>query len=391
MRIDTKIDEIGKAAALCLRCNVCTYGEWPENLSLCPMYSRDKIYTSSPGGLMYLVRALLENKIEYTPDLSRLAYGCINCRACDDICEIVPIPEPHVVPTEIVRLLRYELVKRDLISNRLIRKLFKEIKREGGVGKKKIEIKIPEGMKNKKSKNILFIEGSYPQGQKQIYRSALKVLQKIGLDIYVLRDEGSCGADLYDLGFIDELKGLLERKFELINLLADKNLIFIDPHTQEFVLRNWQQYVRTDKKLVGKHLSEVVLSVLKRSKIRIRNVGKIAVSYHDPCLLGRGLGIYEFPRKLITFFKGVTLLEMERNRKNSYCCGSGDGTRGKAFPKYSEWVARERFEEFKKTGADVLITSCPYCKDMFEKILESKEKAEVKDLIEFVNERIDFN
>ena len=389
MRLDTKIDQVGKSTALCLKCNMCTYGEWPENYSLCPMYARDKIFTSSPGGLMYLVRALLENKMEYTPDLFNPAYGCINCRACDDICEIVPIPEPHVVPTEIIRLLRHELVKRGLISNGKIKKLYKEIKRERDFSKKKIENKIPEGMKNKKSRNILFIEVSYPEGQNQIYRSALEVLEKIGLDVYVLRDEESCGADLYDLGFIDEVRGLLEGKSEWINQLADKNLIFIDPHTQEFVLKNWQQYVRTDKKLAGKHLSEVVLSVLKRSKARTRNAGKIAVSYHDPCILGRGLGIYEAPRKLITFFKGVTLLEMERNRKNSYCCGAGDGTRGKAFPEYSEWVARERFEEFKETGADILITSCPYCKDMFQKILESKEKTKVKDLIEFVNERID--
>jgi Fe-S oxidoreductase len=368
---------------------MCTYGEWPENYSLCPMYARDKVFTSSSGGLMYLVRALLENKTEYTSEYFDLVYSCINCRACDDICEIIPIPSPHVTPTEIIRLLRHELVKRGLISNGLIKKLYKEIKRERDFSKKKIENKIPEGMKNKNSRNILFIEGSYPDGQKQIYSSALEVLQKIGLDVYVHRDEGSCGADLYDLGFIDELKILLERKSELINQLAGKNLIFIDPHTQEFVLRNWQQYVKNGKRLVGKHLSEVILRVLKRSKIRTKNIEKVAVSYHDPCILGRGLGIYEAPRKLIRFFKGVTLFELKRNRRNSYCCGAGDGTRGKAFPDYSEWIARERLEEFKETGADVLITSCPYCKDMFQRVLPPKQKRKVKDLIEFVNERID--
>lgn len=389
MRLDTKIDQVGKSAALCLKCNMCTYGEWPENYSLCPMYAKDKIYTSSPGGLMYLVRAFLEKKTEFTQSFFNPAYACMNCRACDDICEIVPIPEPHVVPTEIIRLLRHALVKRGLISNGLIKKLYKEIKRKGDFSKKKIEIRIPEGMKNKKSRNILFIEGSYSEGQKQIYTSALEVLQKIGLDVYVHREEGTCGADLYDLGFMDELKILLERKSERINQLIGKNLIFVDPHTQDFVLRNWQPYVKTDKKLAGKHLSEVILGVLKRSKIRTKYIEKVAVSYHDPCILGRGLGIYEAPRELITFFKGVTLLELRRNRRNSYCCGAGDGTRGKAFPKYSEWVARERFEEFKETGADILITSCPYCKDMFQKILGSTEKTKVKDLFEFVNERID--
>ena len=388
MRLDTQIEELGKSVSLCLKCNMCTYGEWPQNYSLCPMYARDKIYTSSPGGLMYLVRALLEKKTKYTEGLFDAAYGCMNCRACDDICEIIPIPEPHVVPTEIIRLLRHELVKRDMISNGLVRKLYKEIKREGSSGKRKIEIKIPESMKNKNSRNILFMDGSYPENQKQIYTSALEVLQKIGLDVFVHREVGTCCADLYDLGFIDELKILLRKKSELMSQFIDKNLIFIDPHAQEFVLRNWRPYVKPGERLVGKHFSEVILEVLKRSKIKTKSKEKVTVSYHDPCILGRGLGIYEAPRKLITHFKGVTLLELRRNRRNSYCCGAGDGTRGKAFRKYSEWVARERFEEFRETRADILITACPYCKEMFERILKPGDKTKLMDLIEFVNERI---
>lgn len=338
---------------------------------------------------MYLVRALLEKKAEYNRGFFDTAYSCLNCRACDDICEIIPIPEPHVVPTEVIRLLRYELVRRNLIPNGLIKKLYREIKKEGSSSRRKIEIEIPESMKNKNSRNILFMDGSYPVGQKQIYNSAIEVLQKIGLDVHVHQEEGTCGADLYDLGFMDELKILLGKKSQLMSQFTDKNLIFIDPHTQEFVLKNWQPYVKPRKRLTGKHLSEVILEVMKRSKVRMMSKERVSVSYHDPCILGRGLGIYEAPRELITSFKGVTLVELGRNRRNSYCCGAGDGTRGEAFPEYSEWVARERFEEFKETGADILITSCPYCKDMFQKILGSKEKTKVIDLIEFVNERID--
>jgi len=389
MKLNTQIDEVARSASLCLKCNMCTYGEWPENYPLCPLYIRDKIYTSSPGGLIYLVRALLENKMEYTSDLSNLSYLCINCRACDDICEIIPIPAPHVRPTEIIRLLRHELVKRSLISNDFIKKMHEMVKKEGGFGKQQIDIKIPENMKNEDSKDILFIEGQYPKGQEQIYEVALKVLQKIGLDVYVYRDEGSCGADLYDLGFFNELKILLEKKSELINKIVGENVIFIDPHTQEFVLKYWQQCVKTDKKMKGKHLSEIILEALKGSKIKAKKMEKVIVSYHDPCVLGRGLGIYDTPRNLVTFFEGVTLLEMKRNRRNSYCCGAGDGTRGKAFPEFSEWVAQERFEEFKETGADILITACPYCKEMFQRVVPTKEKTKVQDLFEFVNERIE--
>jgi len=389
MKLSTRINALGRSVASCLKCNLCTYGEWPENYPLCPLYVRDRTFTSSAGGFMYIARALLEDKMEYNSGLFPLAYSCINCRSCDDICEIIPIAPPHAHPTEIIRLLRHELVKRDFIPNGFIKEMYQTVKKNGDIGKSKIDIKIPEGMKNEDSRNILFIEGYYPKSQKQIYDSAIEVLQKIGFDVYVYSDEGSCGANLYDLGFIDELAVLLERKSQLINKMAGKNLIFIDPHTQEFVLKHWQQYVNTDKKMRGKHLIEVILNILKRSKIKKRKMEKVTISYHDPCILGRGLGIYDAPRKLIRSFEGVSLVEMKRNRRNSYCCGGGDGTRGKAFPEYSAWVARGRIEDFRETGADILITACPYCKEMFQNILRPREKTRVKDLVEFVNERIE--
>lgn len=389
MKLDTQIDEVGRSVSLCLRCNVCTYGEWPENYPLCPFYAHNRTFASSPGGLMYLVRALLENRTKYTSDLFDSAYSCTNCRACDDICEIIPIPVPHVKPTEIIRLLRHELVKRDLFSNEFVRKLYETIKKNGDVGRQRISITIPENMKNEDSQNILFVEGIYSEEQKQIYNSALEILQKIGLDVYIYQDGGSSGADLYDLGFIDELRILLEQKSELINKIGEKRLIFIDPHTQEFILGNWHQYLRTGRKIIGKHLNQLILDIIKESRLKTKNTSEVTVSYHDPCVLGRGLGIYDAPRELIKSFEGVTLREMKRNRRNSYCCGAGDGTRGKALPEYSERIASERCEEFKETGADILITSCPYCKEMFQKVLTTKEKAKVKDLIEFVNERIE--
>jgi len=387
MKLNTTINETSKSVSLCLRCNMCTYGEWPENYPLCPMYSSEKIFTLSPGGLMYLVRALIENKIGYNLDLFKPSFMCINCRACDKICEIIPIPKPHLLPTEIIRLLRYGLVKQGLIPNIFIKKLYREIvKRNSNL--EKMEIKIPEEIKNKKLKYILFVEESYPERQKPTFRSTLEVFKKIGVEVYVFIDQWGSGADLYDLGFIDELRSLLEKKSELINHLAGKNLIFIDPHTQEFVLKNWQQYVKNGKKLMGQHLSEVILSLFKKFRVKTGNGRKVTVSYHDPCILGRGLGIYDPPRELLTFFKGVTLLELTRNRKNSYCCGAGDGTRGNAFPEYSKWIARERIEEFRETKADILITSCSYCKDMFKKVLPPKQRGKVKDLIEFVDEMI---
>ena len=53
----------------------------------------------------------------------------------------------------------------------------------------------------------------------------------------------------------------------------------------------------------------------------------------------------------------------------------------------SKDTARERIEEFKAAGADVLITACAYCKDNFQKVMPEKDRSRVKDLTNFLNER----
>jgi len=82
---------------------------------------------------------------------------------------------------------------------------------------------------------------------------------------------------------------------------------------------------------------------------------------------------------------GVELKEMDGNRDSSLCCGSR--ALGKYHPEFSKETAKKGIEKFKETGADILITACPYCKQAFQGALPDKEKGKVMDLIEFVDER----
>jgi Fe-S oxidoreductase len=97
------------------------------------------------------------------------------------------------------------------------------------------------------------------------------------------------------------------------------------------------------------------------------------------------MGIYDAPRQVLGELKGVKLIEMARNRANSFCCGAR--ALGNYYPKMSEATARERMQEFKDCGAEVLVTACQYCKERFQKVLPAAEKGKVKDLLELVDER----
>ena len=78
-------------------------------------------------------------------------------------------------------------------------------------------------------------------------------------------------------------------------------------------------------------------------------------------------GVYEAPRNIIKSIPGVKLAEMERIREYSWCCGAGAGC-GETAPEFSKWTASERLDEAASTGADFLITACPWCKNNFDSV-----------------------
>jgi len=110
------------------------------------------------------------------------------------------------------------------------------------------------------------------------------------------------------------------------------------------------------------------------------------ITYHDPCYLGRHNDIYEEPRAVLKAIPGAEFVEMERNRKDSYCCGGGGGKI------WMEVKAGERLSDFRvqealETGAEVLVVACPYCLTNFEdsrKVLNAEDKIQVMDLVELV-------
>ena len=111
------------------------------------------------------------------------------------------------------------------------------------------------------------------------------------------------------------------------------------------------------------------------------------VTYHDPCYLGRHNKVYMPPRELITSVPGVNLVEMDRNREKSFCCGAGGGrmfmeeTIGKR-------INIARTEQALETRAGVIASSCPFCMTMMTDGVKSKEmldKVKVMDIAELVD------
>jgi Fe-S oxidoreductase len=165
------------------------------------------------------------------------------------------------------------------------------------------------------------------------------------------------------------------------------------------------------------HISEYVSRLLEDGKLKLRKKLNLSVTYHDPCRLGRlgepwihwtgkkipgdrfvfdppktyrrgTNGVYEPPRDVLKSIPGVKLTEMTRIKEYSWCCGAGGGVI-ESNPAFARWTAQERIDEAMSTGAQALVTACPWCEKIFsEAIKESGANLEVYDIVELIEKAV---
>ncbi|MBU2647936.1 4Fe-4S dicluster domain-containing protein [bacterium] len=93
--------------------------------------------------------------------------------------------------------------------------------------------------------------------------------------------------------------------------------------------------------------------------------------FHDPCYLGRYQGIYEAPRQLLKGVPGLKTVEMEHSARDSFCCGGGGGHFWMDI-REGERLNVMRIEQARKTGADTIVTACPFCHHMLDDAIKLK-------------------
>lgn len=209
--------------------------------------------------------------------------------------------------------------------------------------------------------------------------SLAKLLQRAGEDFAVLGEsESCCGLYAKDLGFRREYYRLEEENSALVGKTGIKRIVTACASCH----RIWKGYPKAA--LAGveiRHGVEQLEKLVREGRLTFSPVARTKVTYHDPCHLGRGCGIYEPPRNLLRSVPGVELVEMRRNRRWSWCCGGGGGV-PEAFPELARWNAEDRLREARETGAEVLLTTSALCLRSFA--LGEGSHIKVQDLFEFL-------
>jgi Fe-S oxidoreductase len=342
----------------------------------------------------------------------------MTCGSCDVSCKVCRY---NLEPLEMVRELKFRLVQdgQGLDAHKsVIESLNKEqntvLQPKAERGEWADGLDVPR-LSSEKAE-VLFHAGcrfSYDEDLQESARAAVLLLKNAGVDVGILGErEMCCGGRVYSMGYKDEFARFAQANMQTWARAGVKTVVTSCADGYHAFKRLYPQLGSQVEVL---HTVEFIDRLVKEGKLTFRSEVPITVTYHDPCHLGRqgepyvpwdgvekkiksqiivyepkrpryngAWGVYDPPREILRSIPGVELVEMERIREYSWCCGAGGGVR-EAYPEFSMWTASERIAEAKATGAEALVSACPWCERNFiDAISALGDTMQVYDVVELV-------
>ncbi len=369
----------------CMRCGRCQ--------DACPATNSGT--TLSPMFLMQNLRKTLDESFDFVgrqknDDVLLLdtvldmeaVWACTTCRACMEMCPV------YIEQMEIIGEMRRGIVEsgeappdiRDFLTN------VQKQKNPWGEAKYKRDA-WAKGLDVPHAKNTEFewlwwvgCGHAFDSRNQEVAKKLVRILNEIGISYATVgREEGCCGNDVRRVGEEGLFQLLQEENMTLFEKYGVEKVFATSPHCYNTFKNEYEGFE-------ARFVLELILDAIKDGRLKLRHPVNRRVTFHDPCFLGRYNGMYDVPREILKAIPGLELVEMRRNRENSFCCGGGGGNLVREYPG-NDRPNNIRAREAGETNADVLAVACPFCMIMLEdgvKMEKLDEKLKVMDVIELV-------
>jgi Fe-S oxidoreductase len=322
------------------------------------------------------------------------AWACTTCNACIEVCPVGNEQMLHIIDVRRERVLTAAEFPKGLQNT------FNHMERAGNpwgmaaeerlAWAKDLPFAVPTLEQNPEPEILYWVGCAVafdPRAQK-IARSLAAILNSADLNWAVIGKEEKCTGDTARRTGNEYLfTQMAEENINALKEIKPKTIVTTCPHCFHTIANEYPQF---GGDFTVKHHSEFIDELIRSGKLRLESAANGAVTYHDPCYLGRHNGIFDQPRALIRS-TGAHITEPSRNRSNSFCCGAGGGQFWKEEEKGKERVSTNRYRELKQTGAKTVATGCPFCMRMLteETAKEEPESAmQVMDIAELVAARL---
>ncbi|MGB3703621.1 MAG: heterodisulfide reductase-related iron-sulfur binding cluster [Anaerolineales bacterium] len=377
----------------CTRCGRCQ--------DVCPAYTSG--FSLSPRDIMIKLDSHMWHpsngrRMQGDAIAAEELWACTSCGACVNIC---PVFNDQL--SSIIDMRRYLVLEGDVDPQ--LQDALANLGRYGNsFGKsdrmrakwtKSFQTKIKDA--RREEVEYLWFVGDYASYHASMTdKTALlaQLFQNLDINFGLLYDaEMNSGNDVRRVGEEGLYEMLSEKNLVALSKSNFKTIVTSDPHSYNTLKNEYSENGKDRYDVL--HYSQLLDQLISSNRLKITNKIDLTVTYHDPCYLGRYNDEYDAPRRVIEAL-GCQLVEMPRNRENTFCCGAGGGRIWMEDPpEVSERPAESRVKEAAALpGVSTLVVTCPKDLVMFQDAVKTagiEDKLVVKDLIELIVEAVEMH
>jgi Fe-S oxidoreductase len=356
-----KATEHAKALAYCAYCPKLCHAS-------CPVSEATARETYSPWGKQSILFEVQRSIIPMTEEYASVFYACLECHRCRTWCEHgVDVPaslrtgragafDAGVTPSA-VQAMHARFAERETLARKVLEKKF-PLAMHGGSRKLALMPGCVTALRDLKS-----------------VESAMMILQHLAGEEFGVLSRQCCGLPLLHAGDMDGFKVAARGVAEALR--DTKTVVVMDPGCAVTMTTHYQE--------AGIELAPRVITFPQfaadyighfRSRIELAQ----PVVYHDPCHLGRDLGVFSEPRDILMKIVAGGIREIHHSREESLCCGGG-GALPETMPGAAETIAGRLAASIRRSGATSVVTACPTCKSMISRAGPGLEVRDIADLM----------
>ncbi len=321
-------------------------------------------------------------------------WGCTTCGACMQVC---PVQDEQML--DIIDIRRERVMMAGEFPKQL-QTAFNGMERQGnpwGISAdKRMEwadgLNVPTIDQNP-NPDVLYWVGcaaTYDPSAQKVSRSFVQLLQAAKVNFAVLGKKESCTGDTARRSGNEYLyQELASKNVATLNAVQPKLIVATCPHCMNMI---GNEYPQLGGNYTVMHHTTYLEQLVSDKLLEMADFSHGSITYHDPCYLGRHNGVYDAPRANLKTM-GFEILELERNREKSFCCGAGGAQFWKEEEHGTERISDNRMREIKHTvqsqAEKTVAVGCPFCKSMLQSTPEAQDSGvAIKDVAELMLENL---
>ncbi|MBW2615666.1 MAG: (Fe-S)-binding protein [Deltaproteobacteria bacterium] len=401
-KVMKELEKVRRYIYNCRKCGVCVSKVTGGVPYVCPVKESTAGFDHfSSRGKTIIAQGLLEGEIEPSQELAEVIFSCTLCGNCMTQCGSInqDTGEALVDTNKIVEAMRADFLENHpewidpayesvLHSTRQYNNPWGLPRTAKEKWAKKMKLK---NARKEPAPVLLFIGCTMASSQELSPRArkAAEIMGKASVDFAILgKDEPCCGSVQKRIGDLELASEMMEENVNLFNSLGCETIVTLCAGCAN-MLKN--DYRETKEKLKPRvlHIVEFLPKLITEEKLQLVSKNSLKVSYHDPCHLGRHMGVYDEPRAILDALPGVDVIERPATKENTICCGAGGGMRIFASGSLAEKIGQTTVQSAIEVGAEALVTACPFCEMNLEAAARNpKNQIPVYDIIDLVYEAL---